>query len=120
MKRTLNHTAASFKEDTGGNVAMMFAICVFFVIGLLAVAVDLSNGFSAKQRLQDTTDAVALLAAKDKSLDTPAKLEAAAQALYDATYPGETGVRIEIQDIVRDGDRVTVVTKNNIDTYFDL
>lgn len=118
MKRTFNHTAASYRNDTGGNVAMMFAICLFFTIGLLAVAVDLSNGFSAKQRLQDTTDAVALLAAKDKSLDTPAKLEAAAQALYDSTYPGERGVRISILDMQRDGDQVTVVTKNNIDTYF--
>jgi len=118
MKRTFNHTAASFKEDTGGNVAMMFAISVFFIIGLLALAIDLSNGYSAKQRLQDTTDAVALMAAKDKSLDTPAKLQEAAQALYEATYPGDTSFRVEIQDIVRDGDQVTVVTKNNIDTYF--
>lgn len=118
MKRTFNHTAASYRNDTGGNVAMIFAICLFFVIGLLAVAIDLSNGFSAKQRLQDTTDAVALLAAKDKTLDTTAKLEAAAQALYDATYPNQSGVRIVIEDMHRDGDKVTVVTKNNIDTYF--
>lgn len=118
MKRTFNHTAASYKENTGGNVGMMFAFVVVLLVGLLAVAIDLTNGLSAKQRLQDTTDAVALLAAKDKSLDTPAKLEAAAQALYDATYPGERGVRIEIEDIVRDGDKVTVVTKNNIDTFF--
>ena len=118
MKRTFNHTAAAYKKDTGGNVAMMFAISLFFIIGLLAVAVDLSNGFSAKQRLQDTTDAVALLAAKDKSLDTPAKLEAAAQALYDETYPGQRGLRIEIEEIIRDGDAVKVIAKNNIDTYF--
>ena len=118
MKRTFNHTAASYRKDTGGNVAMMFAFSLFLVIGLLAFAVDFSNGFSAKQRLQDTTDAVALLAAKDKSLDTPAKLEAAAQALYDVTYPGQHGVRIEIADMQRDGDKVTVITKNNIDTFF--
>lgn len=118
MKRTLNHTAARYRKNTGGNVAMMFAICLFFIIGLLAVAVDLSNGFSAKQRLQDTTDAIALLAAKDKSLDTPAKLEAAAQALYDVTYPGQKGVRIVIEDMQRNGDEVIVVSKNNIDTYF--
>ena len=118
MKRTFNHTVNRYRNETGGNVAMMFAICTFLLIGLLAFAVDLSNGFSAKQRLQDTTDAVALLAAKDKSLDTPAKLEAAAQALYDATYPGERGIRIEIQEMRRDGDQVIVVSKNNIDTFF--
>ena len=118
MKRTFNHTSAAYRTDTTGNVAVMFAICLFFIIGLLAVAIDLSKGFSAKQRLQDTTDAVALLAAKDKTLDSTAKLEAAAQALYDATYPGERGVRIEIQDVQRNGDEVIVVAKNNIDTFF--
>jgi len=118
MKRTFNHTAASFKDNAEGNVGIMFAISAFVLIGFLAFAIDLSSGHSAKQRLQNTTDAVALLAAKDKSLDSPAKLEAAAQSLYDATYPGDRGVRIEIENIVRDGDNVTVVTKNNIDTYF--
>ena len=118
MKRTFNHTAATFEDDTAGNVAAMFAISVFVLVGMLALAVDLANGVSAKQRLQNTTDAVALMAAKDKDLDTPAKIEAAAQALYEATYPGDTGVRIKIEDIQRDGDAVTVVTKNNIDTYF--
>jgi len=97
---------------------MMFAFSSLMLIGLLAVGVDLTNGLSAKQRLQDTTDAVALMAAQDKTLNTPAKLEQAAQALYDATYPGQRGIRIEIENIARDGDKVTVTTRNNIDTYF--
>ena len=118
MKRTFNHTVASFLKETGGNVAMMFALSLFFVIGLLAVAIDLSNAYSANQRLQDTTDAVALLAAQDRTLDTPAKLQEAAQALYDATYRGDTGLRIEIQEIIRDGDNVTIVARNNIDAHF--
>lgn len=118
MKRTFKHTAASYQDDTKGSVAIMFAICVFFVIGLFALAIDLSNGFSAKQRLQDTTDAIALMAAKDKSLNTPKELEAAALAFYNATYPGDTGVRIEIAEIIRDGDEVTVRSNNTIDTYF--
>ena len=118
MKRTLSHTLAAYRTETGGNVGMMFVISLVLLIGFLAVAVDLTKGFSAKQRLQDTTDAVALLAAKDKTLDTTEKLEAAAQALYDTTYPGQTGVRIEIQDMQRNGDEVTVVTRNNIDTFF--
>jgi len=118
MKRTFNHTTASYRKDTGGNVAMMFAISVFFIIGLLAVAIDLSNALSSQQRLQDTTDAIALLAAQDDTLDTPEKLEAAAQALFDATYPGQRGVRIEIESITREGDEVSIVSRNNVDTYF--
>ena len=96
----------------------MMAVSTAMLIGFLAVAVDLTSAFSAKQRLQNTTDAVALLAAQDKTLNTPAKLQLAAQALYDATYTGDTGVRIEIEEIIRVGDDVTVVAKNNIDTNF--
>ena len=118
MKRTFNHTAASFKKDTNGNVAMMFAVSLVVLVGFLSVAIDLSNGFFAKQRLQNTTDAVALLAAQDKSLDTPAKLQEAAQALYDATYNERAGLRIEIEEIIRDGDDVTVIARNNIDANF--
>ena len=88
------------------------------LVGFLSVAIDLSNGFFAKQRLQNTTDAVALLAAQDKSLDTPAKLQEAAQALYDATYNERAGLRIEIEEIIRDGDDVTVIARNNIDANF--
>lgn len=118
MKRTFNHIADQYRTETRGNVAVMFAICTFFIIGCLAIAVDGSNAFFAKQRLQDTTDAVALMAAKDKTLDTKVKLTEAAQALYDATYPDQAGIRIEVQDVVRVGDAVTVITKNNIDTSF--
>lgn len=118
MKRTFNHIAANYRSKTEGNVAIMFGVSAFFLVGGLALAVDLSNAYFAKQRLQNTTDAVALLAAKDKSLDTRAKLEATAQALYDATYPGSTGERIIINDIRRDGDQVTVTAGNNIDTAF--
>lgn len=118
MKRTFNHIAASYRSKTEGNVAIMFGISAFFLVGGLALAVDLSNAYFAKQRLQNTTDAVALLAAKDKSLNTKAKLEETAQALYDATYPGSAGDRVIINDIRRDGDQVTVTAGNNIDTFF--
>ena len=60
MKRTFNQTLAAYKKDTAGNMGMMLAVSTAALIGFLAVAVDLTNAFSAKQRLQDTTDAVAL------------------------------------------------------------
>ncbi len=118
MKRTLNHIAADYRSKKDGNVAIMFAMTVFAIVAGLAISVDVSNAYFAKQRLQDTTDAIALMAAKDKSLDSEAKLQATAQALFDATYPSKTGERIVIESIKRDGDRVIVQSKNNIDTYF--
>lgn len=110
--------AKKYRKNTSGNVAVMFGAAAFVLVGGLALGVDVTNAYYAEQRLQQTTDAVALLAAKDKSLDTDEKLQAAAQALYDATYPGQTGVRIEIDNIRRDGDQVIIDATNNIDTYF--
>ena len=62
VKSKLLSTASKFKQDEKGNFAIIGAVTMAMLIGALAVAVDLSNGFSAKQRLQDTTDAIALLA----------------------------------------------------------
>ncbi len=118
MKLNFKQITSNFRVETRGNVAAMFAVSTFALIGSLALAVDLSNAFFAKQRLQDTTDAIALMAAKDKTLDTNEKMTEVAQALYDATYPNQTGQRIIIENIVRNGDAVTVVAQNNIKTYF--
>jgi len=116
-KRFTQNFAQSFTKDTGGNVAMMFGVSLFALVGGLAVAIDLSNGFAAKQRLQNTTDAIALLAARD-GIEDAGELEAAAQAYFDQAYPGANGQRIEVLNITRDGDRIDIETRNNIDTVF--
>ena len=59
-----------YRKNTSGNVAVMFGAAAFVLVGGLALGVDVTNAYYAQQRLQQTTDAVALLAAKDKSLDT--------------------------------------------------
>jgi len=111
------NAAKQLYSDTRGNVAMMFAILAFVIIGGLAVAIDLSNAYAARARLQNTTDAVALLASRD-GIEDQAELQAAAQAYFDQAYPNASGERIEVISISRDGDRVDVETRNNIDTFF--
>jgi len=108
-----------FASDTGGNVAMMFGFLSLAIFGSLAVAIDLSSAYSAKQRLQNTTDAVALIAARD-GIEDQGELQALAQAYFDQAYPnaGESGSRIEVLNINRDGDTVDISTRNNIDTTF--
>ncbi len=106
-----------FCADTGGNIAIMFAVLLFVIVGGLAMAIDLSNGYAAKQRLQNTSDAVALFAARD-GIEDQSELQAVAQAYFDEVYPNATGERIEILNISRDGDRVDIQTRNNIDTFF--
>ena len=117
VKSKLLSTASKFKQDEKGNFAIIGAVTMAMLIGALAVAVDLSNGFSAKQRLQDTTDAIALLAARGE-IEGQENLTAAAQEYFDLTYPGQRGTRIVLDSITRNGDAVTVVASNTQDAYF--
>ena len=119
FKTKLANTAARFKADEKGNFAIIGAVTVAVVIAGLAVAIDIANGQSAKQRLQDTTDAIALLAAKGQ-IETQADLDAAANEYLQSAYPGTEGINIRLEDIRRDGDLVTVVTSNKIPTYFTV
>jgi len=117
VKSKLLSTASKFKQDEKGNFAIIGAVTISMLIAALGVSIDLSNGYFAKQRLQDTTDAIALLAARDE-IEGQANLTAAAQKYFDLTYPGQKGTRIELESINREGDAVTVVASNNIDTFF--
>lgn len=119
VRSTLANQVRRYRQSEGGNVALMTAILLVPFVGGAAVAVDLSQGYFAKQRLQNTTDAIALMAAKD-GLESRAELTAAAQAFYDVQYPGSSGERIEIINIQRDGDTVSVEARNNIDANFGV
>jgi len=114
--KLLRSTSALLKDEQGG-FAIMAAVSVAILVAGLAIAVDVSNGWSAKQRLQDTTDAIALLAARGQ-IETQAELNAAAQEYFKLAYPASEGGNIRVDNITRDGDLVTVSTSNNIPTYF--
>jgi len=62
IKSKLLSSATALRKDNNGNFAIIGAITMGLLVAGLAIAVDISNGWSAKQRLQDTTDAIALLA----------------------------------------------------------
>ena len=117
FKTKLANTAARFKRDDKGNFAILAAVSVAILVAGLAVAVDASNGYHAKQRLQDTTDAISLMAARGK-IETQADLNAAANEYLQNKFPGTDGTNIRLQSITRDGDAVTVSATNKIPTYF--
>jgi len=117
IKSKLLSTATKFGQDEKGNFAIMGAVTMAMLVAGLALSVDVSSGYFAKQRLQDTTDAIALLAARGE-IEGQANLTAAAQEYFSITYPGQSGSRIELKSITRNGDAVTVVASNVQETYF--
>jgi Flp pilus assembly protein TadG len=116
-KQAVTQELRRFNENEKGNFAIFSALALAVLIGGLAVGVDIANAYAAKSRLQDTTDAIALMAAKDTA-KTQAQLNTAAQDYFTITYPGQSGDRIKIKDVRRENDGVTVVAENNIDGYF--
>lgn len=117
LKTKLANTAARFKSDEKGNFAIMAALTMAVLVAGLAVSVDAANGQFAKQRLQNTTDAIALLLAKGE-IETQAELDAAANEYLQNAYPGSAGINIRLEDINREGDVITISASNKIPTYF--
>jgi len=117
FKKKLANTAARFKTDEKGNFAIMAAVTLAALVAGLAVSVDAANGQFAKQRLQDTTDAIALMVARGQ-IETQADLDAAANEYLLMKYPGAEGVNIRLENIKREGDLVTISVSNKIPTYF--
>ena len=117
FKTKLANTTARFKKDEKGNFAVIAAITMAVFIGGLAVAVDISNGLSAKVTLQDTTDAIALAAARGE-IEDQTKLNEIAQEYLDWKFPGQSGAKINLDSITRDGDAVSVVASQVQTTYF--
>ena len=58
-----------FKNDTDGNVAMMFAGTALTLILGIGAAIDFGSASNRKQDLQDMIDAATLAAAKANSID---------------------------------------------------
>lgn len=117
FKTALKTTVTSFANDEKGNFAVMFAFTAAALIGGLACSIDMTNAMSNRMRLQDTTDQIALLAAKDQLATLP-ELQAAAQSYFNLNFPNGEGSRIVLNSISRDGDTVTVDAANTVDTYF--
>ena len=117
FKTKLANTTARFKTDEKGNFAIMAALTMGVILAGLGVSIDAANGQYAKQRLQNTTDAIALLAAKGV-IETQADLDAAANEYLQLNYPGAVGVNIRLEDIERQGDVVTITASDKIPTHF--
>lgn len=117
VKSKFLSTASNFSKDENGNFAIIGAITMAMLVGGLALSIDISNGHSAKQRLQDTTDAIALMAARGE-IENQADLNATAQEYLQKAYPGQSGASINLDSITRNGAAVTVVASNTQTTYF--
>ena len=117
IKNKLLSAATCFQKNEKGNFAIMTALSMAVLLGGMAVAIDLSNAYSHRQNLQDTTDALALMAARGE-LETQADLNSAAQEYMQLSFPGASVANVVVDRIDRNGDEITVVASNKVATSF--
>lgn len=76
-----------FRRDERGVAAMIFALAIVPVVGLVGAAIDYGRAASVETRLQTALDAAVLSAASAGSTTTEAQLNSAIANWMEASYP---------------------------------
>lgn len=87
-------SARSFAKNERGNVAIMFGLSTFVVVGAVGGAVDFGRAYSLKAKLQQSLDAAALAAASTYVNDPNHDVEAASthgSQFFNASMANVTG-----------------------------
>lgn len=82
----LRATLARFRADRRGNVAVIFAISLLPILGLIGAAVDYTRANSARTALQTALDTTSLMISKDAATMTASQIQARAQQYFNALY----------------------------------
>ena len=85
-----------FRKDTRGNVALMFAVAVIPVMGMVGAAVDFSHANSVKAAMQAALDSTALMLSKNVAGLTNDQLQTAAQNYFNAMFNRPEARNIQI------------------------
>lgn len=115
--RTVAGARGGFLRDSGGNVAIMTALALVPLIGVVGAALDYSRAWDTKSKLHRAADAAALAAARERNATFAQKREIARRVFEASLGPGAdlSNLRIEVKNIA-DGVRVeaTALSRNRI------
>ena len=93
---SLRRVFDNFRKDSGGNVALMFAIAAVPIVGMVGAAVDFSHANSVKAAMQTALDSTALLLSKNASGLTNDQLQTAAKNYFNAMFNRPEAKNIQI------------------------
>jgi Flp pilus assembly protein TadG len=104
-----------FCSDSRGVVAIIFAVALVVVIGVVGVAIDYSNLSKTRAAAQNMADAAALegALAKEKEADT----HLAVKNFVSANRPSALSVDHESLDVQENGASVSVHYRNSVPTF---
>lgn len=90
------YSIIEFGRSDRGNIAVIFAITMVPLMGLVGAAVDYSRVINARTAMQTALDTAALMISKDASNLTATQISQKTQTYFNALYnhPEATGVAI--------------------------
>ena len=117
MNKQLKTVLQNYKTDVAGNFAIIFAASALVLLAGVGVAVDASIAQKNKAHLQDTADALTLMAAREGIAD-PAVLQRVADQYFSLNFSGAEAVNLEVVSFGKVGDTYTVELGNRITPQF--
>ena len=116
----LRRVFGAFRKDSGGNVALMFAIAVIPVVGCVGAAIDFSNANSVKAAMQAALNSTALMLSKSASTMTEDQLQTTAQNYFDALFdrPEAKDITITAKYTTGGGSALSVTGSAKVPTNF--
>jgi Flp pilus assembly protein TadG len=118
MDRPSRLTWKRFAADARGAVAIIFAVALIPVLGLVAAAVEYSRTAQAHADLQSAVDAAALAAGKIALTEDSRDFRAAARDVFDAGFQRRDAVKLTKFSATSDNDVLTVEAHAEAPTLF--
>ncbi|MBL8568389.1 MAG: VWA domain-containing protein [Phreatobacter sp.] len=113
----LRRAACRLSSDAQGAVAVLFAICILPIMGLIGAAVDYAAAARLQSKLQAALDAAAISASTHASGRTAAQVAADAQAFFAAQFQ-ERGVGTPVLTIQVTNSTLQLTAQLNMPTTF--
>jgi len=114
LKTFNNDTLTRFRKETGGNMAVTFAVALLMVLACVGAALDFSMAASERSKMQDTADTAVLAAAKSGET-TQTALLSIAQDVVATNNPTFGSVTTSLN--LTDNGRVRVNVAGQYNTY---
>ena len=118
--RRLARKMRSIGHDRRGNVAIIFALSLLPIIGLIGSGIDYGHAISVRVALQAGLDSTALMLSKKATSLTSGQLQTMAQNYFNALFnrPEAQNVSITATYTTTGGSQVVVNGSANVSTYF--
>lgn len=112
IARHISQAASRFASADEGNIAVIFAIAILPVLGLVGAAIDYSHASKVRTSMQAALDSTALMLSRDltQGLITPSEINTKAQAYFAGLFTGKAAKSVSINAIYTPGTSSTVET----------